>query len=172
MTSGWGSWRRRICSNRPAHLFRQAVQKQHEPMLQHGLSSEAGGTRTHGLRIKSPLLYQLSYGLNLFACQELHQASLAGGALASKGKNIYCTSWTHFVEPPAHNISSRLAITCSPHTGKAARLGSPTSRRPHPCPCADRPRRRPCALLWPCRPPHASRGQLCAPWGAMRGSAE
>ena len=27
------------------------------------LTTEPGGTRTHDLRIKSPLLYQLSYGL-------------------------------------------------------------------------------------------------------------
>ena len=30
-------------------------------------SSEGGGTRTHGQRIKSPLLYRLSYALNLAA---------------------------------------------------------------------------------------------------------
>ena len=34
------------------------------PVQQRNITSEAVGTRTQDLRIKSPLLYQLSYGLN------------------------------------------------------------------------------------------------------------
>ncbi len=38
-------------------------------------ANEPGGIRTHDLRIKSPLLYQLSYGLNT-ACNAESTATL------------------------------------------------------------------------------------------------
>jgi hypothetical protein len=41
------------------------------PCLSWGLRSETDGTRTHDLRIKSPLLYRLSYGLNVLDSNDL-----------------------------------------------------------------------------------------------------
>lgn len=38
--------------------------------------SETGGTRTHDLRIKSPLLYRLSYDLKAFKSDALHRSVL------------------------------------------------------------------------------------------------
>jgi hypothetical protein len=40
-----------------------AHKKSRNSFTNNGLGSEAGGARTHGLRIKSPLLYRLSYSL-------------------------------------------------------------------------------------------------------------
>ena len=45
--------------------------KSRKPCWVHGLSSESAGVRTLDLRIKSPLLYQLSYALNV-----LHSVAL------------------------------------------------------------------------------------------------
>jgi hypothetical protein len=43
-----------------------------------GVLSEGGGTRTHDLGIKSPLLYQLSYAPEWFKDNELPDRAKAG----------------------------------------------------------------------------------------------
>ena len=44
-----------------------------QALARQGLVSEAVGARTPGLRIKSPLLYQLSYSLRLFPINDLRR---------------------------------------------------------------------------------------------------
>jgi hypothetical protein len=46
--------------------------KSRKPFRVHGLSNESAGARTLDLRIKSPLLYQLSYALKVFIHHDLH----------------------------------------------------------------------------------------------------
>ena len=51
-----------------------------------GLSSETAGTRTQGLRIKSPLLYQLSYSLENLICEAL--ATIVAARISLVGRHF------------------------------------------------------------------------------------